>query len=348
MSGSLPDPRRRATTMADVAAAAGVSVMTVSYAFGRPDRVSDETRRRVLAIADTLGYTGPHRGAQSLRRGRTNDLAVVLTETLTFAFDDPHARRFFSGIADACLDTDTGLVLLPNARDGVAVHRVRDAAVDGYVFWTTVDDDPALAAAVATGRPVCVQGGPADAGAAVVTIEDTAAAEAVAREGLRGARRPMVLSFPADRGRRREVVHGPDPDRVAFPVTRHRLRGYRTAAEAAGLSWAEVPVVFGAGSFRAEGRRAVTEYRDVHRPDAVLAMSDELALGAMVELGADVASGAVSVVGWDDSTEAADAGLTTVAQSLHEQGRIAARIALGAEVDTTAHWSLVTRSSTRS
>ena len=46
-------------------------------------------------------------------------------------------------------------------------------------------------------------------------------------------------------------------------------------------------MVFGAGSFRAEGRRAVTEYRDVHRPDAVLAMSDELALGAMAELGGD-------------------------------------------------------------
>jgi hypothetical protein len=41
-----PDTPRR-VTMADVAAAAGVSVMTVSYAFNRPDRVAEDTRGRV-------------------------------------------------------------------------------------------------------------------------------------------------------------------------------------------------------------------------------------------------------------------------------------------------------------
>ncbi|MGB6181230.1 MAG: substrate-binding domain-containing protein [Rhodococcus sp. (in: high G+C Gram-positive bacteria)] len=340
--------QRTRVTMADVAAAAGVSVMSVSYAYGRPDRVSDATRARVFDAADALGYTGPHKGAQSLRSGRTNNLAVVLTEKLTYAFDDPEARRFLSGVADACLDTDTGLVLLPNRGDSDA-DRVRDAAVDGYVFWTTVPGDPLLDVAVSTGLPVCVQGGPEHRGAQLVSIDDTAAAEAIGAIALAGATRPFVVAFPSDRRYVRALVHGPDPDSAEFPVTRHRLRGYRTAVAAAGLDWSTVPVAFGVGSYRAEGAHAMEQYgRDV-RPDVVLAMSDEMAFGTMSvarEWGLDI-PGDLAMVGWDDTEDAAAAGLTTVAQSLYEQGRSAARAVLaGAEV-TAPEWQVVRRTSTR-
>ena len=43
-------------TMADVAAAAGVSTMSVSYTFNQPRRVSDATKQRVRAAAARLGY----------------------------------------------------------------------------------------------------------------------------------------------------------------------------------------------------------------------------------------------------------------------------------------------------
>ena len=336
-------------TMADVAAAAGVSVMSVSYAYGRPERVSDETRAKVFDAAERLGYTGPHRGAQSLRSGRSNNLAVLLTEKLTYAFDDPQARRFLSGVADACLDTDTGLVILPNTRVGRDVDRVRDAAVDGYVFWTTVTGDPLLDAAVATGRPVCVQGGPEHDGTTLISIDDAAAAEAVALIALAGALRPLVLAFPADEHRERRLVHGPDPETIDFPVTRNRLRGYRAAAEALGLDWSAVPVAFGTGSFRSEGTRAMQDHLDALRPDTVLAMSDEMALGALSvvrDRGMQV-PGDLAMVGWDDTEEAAGAGLTTVAQSLYEQGRSAARAVLAGEPVATPEWHVVRRTSTR-
>lgn len=336
--------------MADVAAEAGVSVMSVSYAFGKPDRVSDETRRRVRDAAARLNYTGPHRGAQSLRSGRTNNLGVVLTERLTYAFDDPQARRFLSGIADACLDTDTGLVLLPNRRDGQDVARILDAQVDGYILWTTVVDDPVLDAVVGTGTPVVVQGGPRHDGAELVAIDDVAAAAAVAAHALVGARRPLVLSFPNDRRRIRSTVHGPDPAAATFPVTRNRLEGYRDAVIGAGLDWSRTPVVFVESSYRSEGVRAMAETLDAFRPDAVLAMSDEVALGALSvarERGIAVPTD-LSIVGWDDTDEASGAGLTTVAQSLHEQGRSAARFVLGSdEVLANAEWEIVVRGSTR-
>src|SRR3954454_21606345 len=99
---SSPGPKR--VTLAQVAERAGVSGMTASYAYGRPDRVSERARAGVLAAAAELGYAGPDPSARSLRRGSTPTLAVVLGERLTYAFDDPGAVAFFGGIAEVCAD----------------------------------------------------------------------------------------------------------------------------------------------------------------------------------------------------------------------------------------------------
>jgi DNA-binding LacI/PurR family transcriptional regulator len=334
--------------MAEVAKAAGVSVMSVSYAFGQPDRVSEATLRKVREAADTLGYTGPHRGAQSLRRGLSNNLGVVLTEKLSYAFDDAQARHYLSGVADACLDTDTGLVLLPNSRIGRDVERIRDAHVDGFVLWTTVSDDPVLDAVVGTGKRVCIQGGPRHPGTAFVGIDDELAAAEIGAIGLVGSSRPSVLSFAMDHRREIGVVHGPDPQDATFPVTRHRLAGYRRAVTAAGLSWDDTPVAFVRSNIREEGADAARSI--LGDTDAVLAMSDELAFGATdvaAELSLHVPVD-FSLTGWDDSAAASAAGLTTVSQSLYQQGQAAARFVLGLTTDIDeAEWTVEVRSSTR-
>ena len=64
-------------TMRQVAAEAGVGMMTVSYTYTRPDRVAAPTRERVLEAAARLGYRGPDPVARSLRRGATRNLGVV-------------------------------------------------------------------------------------------------------------------------------------------------------------------------------------------------------------------------------------------------------------------------------
>ena len=310
-------------TMADVAAAAGVSTMSVSYTFNQPRRVSDATKQRVRAAAARLGYTGPHRAAQSLRSGRTNNLGVVLTEKLTYSFENAQARAFLSGIAEACLDTDTGLVLLPNSRKGVDLDRVRDAHVG-------------------TGKPICIQGGPRYPGTQLVGIDDLEAAQAIGAVGLRGAHRPAVISFPRDRDRVGEIVLGPDPAAATFPVTSARLAGYRRAVVDAGFDWADIPVAFVPTNARTEGARAATALQRDYEVDTVLASSDDLALGVL-----DIGGG-VAVTGWDDSDVAEAAGLTTVAQSLYDQGHDAARWVLGSLREIPpAEWSLKVRTSTR-
>src|SRR4051794_20185185 len=147
--------------MSDVARAAGVSVMTVSYAYNHPDRVAPATREKVLAAAARLGYPGPDAAARNLRRGRTGNLGVVLGEHLTYAFADDQATSFLAGVAEVCTEHGLGLTLIPITGGPADVDRVREAAVDGFVVWTTVDDDPVLAAVAASALPAVVHGGPA-------------------------------------------------------------------------------------------------------------------------------------------------------------------------------------------
>src|ERR671917_1202757 len=192
--------------MADVARAAGVSVMTVSYAYGQPERVSAQARTRVREAADRLGYPGPHPAARSLRRGRAGSLGVVLGEHLSYAFEDPQAARFLAGLADVCADHGLGLMLLPITGAASDIDRVAEAAVDGFVVWTTADDDPVVDAVAATGLPAVVHAGPGDRGLPVVGVDDRAAARAIGAEAFARARRPLVLSFPVDRARRGATI----------------------------------------------------------------------------------------------------------------------------------------------
>ena len=269
--------------MSHVAREAGVSAMTVSYTFNRPERVAEPTRRRVLEVAERLGYPGPDPSARSLRRGRTANLGVVLGEHLTYAFDDPQATQFLAGIATVCVEHGLGLTLIPitgGPRDAV---RVQQAAVDAVVLWTTADDDPVLDAVVRRGLPAVVHGGPARQGVGLVAIDDRAAARAAGTAAFTAARSPAVLSFPLDRDRHPSVRYGPTADAVPFGVTRRRLQGYADAANDVGLDWTRLPVVVLARNDRAEAEAAALRLLqdDDADVDAIAAMSDELALGVL-------------------------------------------------------------------
>lgn len=182
--------------MADVARASGVSVMTVSYALNRPERVAAHTRQRVLETARRLGYSGPDPRARSLRRRISDCLGVVLGEQLRYAFDNPMVTRFLAGISDELVQSGEALTIISTAGGDRDRDRVTAAAVDAFVVWSTATDDPALLAAIATGRPVVVQGGPQLPGTQCVSIDDRAAAYAITEAVFATSRRPAVLLSP--------------------------------------------------------------------------------------------------------------------------------------------------------
>ncbi|NIH81229.1 LacI family DNA-binding transcriptional regulator [Amycolatopsis viridis] len=344
---SSPDSPR--VTMAEVARRSGVSPMTVSYCYNQPDRVAPDTLRRVRAVAAELGYGGPDPTARSLRRRRTGTIGVVFGEHLAYAFEDPQARGFLTGVADVCRERGTGLNLIPTTGADTDAERVRSASVDGYIVWTTADADPVLKVLAGLGKPVAVHGGPAIPGARVITIGNRASARELAAHTFRGARRPAVLSFPFGRDRRPRLETGPDPEEVEFPVTRDRLRGIHDHCRDAAIDPGALTVAIASRNDRAEAAAMADALLDTGA-DAVIAMSDQLAFAVLDAAGrrglhvpADVA-----VAGWDDDPDSARAGLTTVAQSLRDQGRSCALIALGERVpDRPAAWTLTVRATTR-
>ncbi|MGI5133152.1 LacI family DNA-binding transcriptional regulator [Pseudonocardia sp. CA-107938] len=344
-----PDrPLEGRPTMRQVARAAGVSPMTVSYAYSQPGRVSPQIRERVMAAARELGYVGPDPTARSLRRGRVGTLGVVLGEHLGYAFDDPQAARFLGGVADVCAAEGVGLTLVPTSGAASDVDRVTSAVVDGFVVWTTSDDDPVLDAVADRGLPAVVHAGPAHRGLPVVGIDDRAAAAAIGRTVFAGARRPVVLGFPLDRARVRQLLAGPQVGEVRFPVTRRRWAGFRDAWTAGGRPLTDLRLAVCPANSTAAGAGFAAELlAGTDPPDAIAAMSDELALGVLQVAGGAVPD-AVAVSGWDDSEAAEAAGLTTVAQSLREQGAQCARIALGQPAAPAApQWRVVARYTTR-
>jgi DNA-binding LacI/PurR family transcriptional regulator len=200
-------------------------------------------------------------------------------------------------------------------------------------------------------RPAVVHGGPAVRGLELVSIDNRAAARAVGALAFAGARRPAVVSQPLSRDRISTIVGGADIADVLFPVTRERLEGYRQAAEDIGIAWRDVVIAICARNDAAEAEQiAATLLASAEPPDAIAAMSDQQAAGVV---NAAAAAGRiipddVAVTGWDDAAVAAQLGLTTVAQSLREQGAACAQAALGQKPNShTAPWSIVRRGSTR-
>ena len=345
-----PKAKPQRVTMAQVAELAGVSVMTASYTFSRPERVSAESRAKVLEVAARLGYAGPDPAARSLRYGSTRTLGLVLGEHLTYAFEDQQASAFLSGVAEICAERGYGLLLVPISGAKDDPKRVASAAVDAFIIWTTSDDDPVLEAVAASRRPAVVHGGPARDGFSLVSIDNRAAAYAMALRTFASARHPGVISQPLDRARETVLAFGVEPTDALFPVTRERLLGFRDAAEALGIPWSSVLVGVAATNHDHEAQALAARMLERSAPvDAVAAMSDLQAVGVLhaAKTANVCVPDGLKVSGWDDSPVASEHGLSSVRQDLRAQGVACARLALGEDSDPfTDEWSVVIRSST--
>ncbi len=347
-------------TLKTVAKAVGVSTMTVSNAYNRPHKLTPALRERILSTARDLGYPGPSPAARSLRRGRTGSIGLLFGEALTYVFQDPGAMEFLRGLAEGTARHNTVLQLIAalDADEQEGASLLANAIVDGLVVWTLPDRHPLLRLARQRNIPLVTHGSPRLDGVPFVGIDDRAAARAAAEHLLQlGHRSLAVVCFPFGPSRRARLRDPAKIGRPSYRVTRERLAGYVAAANAvAPISVYEVAV-----NSRDEGRRAALALlQATPRPTAVLAMSDELAVGVLAaarELGLRVPHD-LSVLGWDDSpsARASEPALTTVGQSLHDQGRMCARLLIAATrgeiaADDLVHlapWQLITRDSTGS
>src|SRR3954470_5642423 len=166
-------------TLRQVADAAGVSIGTASNAFNKPGALSAELLERVRAAADELGYAGPDPSARRLRTGKAGAIGLIFTADLPFAFTDQATIEFMRGVAEGVEEAAAGLLIVPGtfgAPDPAKV--VREAAVDGFLVYSTPTGDPRMEAALARRLPTVTVDQPRDAPTAFIGIDDRAAAAA--------------------------------------------------------------------------------------------------------------------------------------------------------------------------
>lgn len=316
-------------TMADIARAAGVSISSVSNAYNRPEKLSTASRDRVLEVARSLGYAGPDPTARSLRRRRTGGVGVVFTDDLAFAFSDPASSGFLAGVGEELMRHGNHLVLLPTGTpDHDRIAHLDRAAVDGVILHSLPTRNATLDLVRRRGTPAVIVDQPGPVPELGWVGLDERASMSLVGEHLRqlGHRHVGVISSrlstqpydgPASMIRRRHS---------AYDIPRQRIEGLEE-----GLG-RQVRVEERWHVSEADGVDAAAAlWRRRPRITSIVCIADSYALGVLhwarahnIEVPRHL-----SVIGFDDTPRARDAGLTTVAQPFAVKGRTAAALLLG-------------------
>lgn len=295
-----------ATTLDDVARAAGVSRSTASRVLAGYGPASPAARDRVRAAADRLGYA-PDQVARALVTGAGYRLVVAVAGASPAVLDDPYVDRVVRSAAETGAPYDVGvsLVWLPVDDPAPLLRRLaEDRGVRGLIVANTTD-------AVFAAMPPALAGRVASIG---VGSRDVPSFDV----DNGGATTAMIHHMYATGRRRVAMVTGPR----WMPCTQRPIDAYRAAAAEVGLPVRLVPGDFTAASGRAAVERILDRWPDT---DAVFATSDAMALGAIAVLrgrGLDV-PGDVAVAGFDDIPFAA-LSLPSLTTATHPVERIAA------------------------
>ncbi|MGF1647510.1 MAG: LacI family DNA-binding transcriptional regulator [Kineosporiaceae bacterium] len=312
---------KRAPTLDDVAALAGVGRGTASRALNGARNVSESAAERVRRAAETLGYR-PNNAARSLATGRTGLVGLLVDEREDTVFLDPFFLRVARG-ASRALDGSGYALVLAFAATTARRDELFDVAttrLDGIIVASHHADTPMPAADSAAASPVVYLGRPVHAPA----LETMSWVDADSHAGAVAAVRHL-----RDNGRR---CVGTITGALDMAAGQDRLDGWRDAVAELGLPDDDDLVVegdFGPGAGETGMRRLLSGRPDL---DAVFVASDTMALGALRvlrEKGLRVPQD-VAVVGFDDIPQAREQNppLTTVRQDVEALGRRTGEILL--------------------
>lgn len=319
-------------TIADVAQKAGVSRTAVSFAFNDPSQLSGGTLRRILEVANDLGYY-PNPAARTLTTKRIGAIGLLIPQHSHLMLANPFFTEFLQGVASVCDEYDFSLLLVP-PQGGSVLRALNAAAVDGFlaIGLDRAHDESRLLARRQTPF-VMVDADPLP-DVSSVNVDDAAGAAQAAQLLLdAGHQRVLILAIsPPDQP---FGVSGDtdEPAQEGFNgVVQRRLAGYRSAFEASGVEW-RADWIVECASTREGGRAAFDAvWAAGLRPTAVLAMSDIVALGVLEAARAVGISAPhdFELIGFDDIalSQWITPALSTVRQPSAEKGARATRMLL--------------------
>jgi DNA-binding LacI/PurR family transcriptional regulator len=316
-------------TIADVASHAGVSMSTVSYVLSGKRPISEETRRRVHASIQALGYH-PHAGARALASSRANVIALVIP--FRSGVHVPVVMQFVLSVVTSARAYDQDVLLLTQDEGLTGLRRVTASAIaDGLIVMDVELHDARVPVLRTLGRPAVLIGFPEDAAGLTCVDLDFAAAGA------------LCVDYLADRGHDNIGVVG-SPRAVYLRETgfaQRLLAGIREASAHRGVRARTHPCEATPEAVRATLEDLLREQPGltgvvVHNEAVVQSLLDALAaLGRRVP--EDVSVVAICP---DDLAERSTPPVTSVAIPAEEVGRRAvdllmARLADGEVPDAT-------------
>ncbi|WP_284284909.1 LacI family DNA-binding transcriptional regulator [Arsenicicoccus piscis] len=275
-------------TIADLADRLGLSKSSVSYALNDRPGVSDETRRRVLDLADELDWH-PSSSARALSNKRSDTIGLVVRRDPEMLSTEPFFVRVLAGM-EAELERADGALLLRITDDPErerAIYRQwwRSDRVAGFICLDQHVDDPRPRLLTSLGAPAVFVGAPST---------DPSQPHVLSPEAEDSE---TLVGHLADLGHR-HLGHVGGP--IALSHERIRHDTVAAAARRRGLRLTYV----GADYSKADGQRAVGELLD--RPDAPTAIitgNDLMAVGAVHAVRARrlTSPGDLAIAAWDDS-----------------------------------------------
>lgn len=299
--------KKRTVTIQDVAKTAGVSVSTVSRVLNAKVDVASDTQARVLKVIKELGYTS-NLAARSMRSRKKNLIGLVVPD-----IGFPYSIEIMKGINRAIAETSFDLLLYTTGgiqKDGTIMREqhyvslLNNSLTDGAIIVASaaaefITDAPIIAVDPHLLNPnyPCVQG-----------------------TNYQGA--IAAMEYLLRLGHRRIAYINGRPEIASAGI---RLQGYRDALLNAGVELDESLILPGDFSTDTGRKRALQLLSLDNPPSAIFAANDQSAIGvfqAADELGVRIPD-EVSVVGFDNISEAKYLGLTTVDQFLADMGYVA-------------------------
>ena len=306
----IPAEHRKRITIKDVAQAAGVSTQTVSRVMNKFSYVSEETRQRVEAVVDELGYR-PSTLARSLIQQRSYTLGVV-----TFGLKYIGPSRTLNGVADKA--DELGYMLLMKELDNFYINSIDDVIdsllarqVDG-IIWVApeIGDNHSWLDERLEKIPVPVL---------FLAMQPRDGISSIATDNYQGG--VLAVQHLLDCGRKK-IGHISGP--MSWWEADERKRGWRETLTKAGLDAPESHCTEGNWS-SASGELAFIQLLESFPDlDAVFVANDQMSLGVLGEAHRQNIKipEQLAVIGFDNLPESAYfyPSLTTISQDLQMLG----------------------------
>jgi LacI family transcriptional regulator len=308
-----------AVTLADVAREAGTSASTASRALSGRGYVAPDVRKRLLAVADRLGYV-PNLSARTLKQRTSRVVGVVVSE-----LGNQFYAALAAGVEQTLREANYQMLLLGDnseaAQELKGVRAFVSMRAPGVIM--TPVSNSAADLLVARGMPV-------------VEVDRrlaTASCDAVVIDNERGAHDAVAHLLELGHTRVALLMA-----KTTWTTDAGRLDGYRTAHAAAGLR-VDRRLVVKIPTHATDARAPIGALLDDVRPTAIFAANNLLAEQAWLVLRERQLSipGDISLVAFDDVSwmGMVQPGITAVAQPSFEMGRRAALLLLRRLEDPT-------------